>query len=348
MSRWRIAVCTLVFLGAYALGCGFLARFAPEPVVPIVSPKLDWWRTHAEEYDTLIIGSSRTYRQIIPATFDAAMAAGGIPTRSYNLGIDGMRPPEDTYLLERALAAHRTPLRFVVMECNALKMEIPDDNADTLRAVYWHDLPRMGVLWRLCFAPDYSGERRSAGKRFSSAWGNLRHYSDHARLWLWRNAHVGAGNERLLASIGIIPSAPTFIEVGPRKDGYRPPTTAERMSGKTLADYERRLAEILAHPAHGINYSDAESQRELLRKRDIVLATGARPIFIAPPLLESFVFTPAAECGVTFLNFAAPARYPALYALENRRDSGHTNSAGSDIYTRLLADSLLHALHDSR
>ncbi len=338
----RRCFCFAAFLVAYALGCGLLGRFAPEPTVPMVSPKLDWWRAHAEEFDTLIIGSSRTYRQVVPSLFDAAMAAGGVPTRSYNLGIDGMRAPEDGYLLAQALAAHRGPLRYVIMECNSLKMEVPDDNADTLRAVYWHDLPRMGALLRLCFAPDYTGERRSIGKRISSGWGNLRHYSDHAKLWAWRSAHVGSGNERLLAAIGIVPSAPTFIEVGKAKDGYRAPTTAERMSGKLLRDYEKRLAEILAQPSVATDYGDAESQRELLRKCALVTAAGARPIFLAPPLLAPAVFTPADS--TLFLNFALPARYPALFAIENRRDSGHTNSAGSALYTRLLAESLLHTL----
>ncbi len=341
MSRWRTGFCLAIFCAAYALGCELLGRRAAEPFVPMVSPKLDWWRAHAEEFDTLIIGSSRTYRQVAPGIFDAAMAAGGTPTRSYNLGIDGMRPPEDSYLLEQALAARRSPLRFVILECNALKMEVPEDNADTLRAVYWHDLPRMSALWRLAFAPAYEGERRSVGKRISSGWGNLRHYSDHARLWLWRNAHVGSGNARLLASVGLAPSAPTFIEVGPRKDGYRPPTTAERMSGKLLRDYEHRLAEILTKSPRA-DLADAESQREAARKRDRILAAGARPIFIAPPLLAPTIFTPM--CGVVFLNFADPARFPALYAIENRRDTGHTNSAGSDLYTRLLAEALLHHL----
>ncbi len=330
-----------VFCAAYALGCGMLGRQSPEPFVPMVSPKLAWWRAHAEEFDTLILGSSRTYRQVVPGIFDAAMAAGGTPTRSYNLGIDGMRPPEDGYLLEQALAARSSPLRFVIVECNALKMEVPEDNAETMRAVYWHDLPRMSALWGLTFAPGYEGEHRSIGKRISSGWGNLRHFSDHAKLGLWRNAHVGSGNERVLAAIGIAPSAPTFIEVGPRKDGYRPPTTAERMGGKLLRDYEHRLAEILAHSARA-DLGDAESQREVVRKRDLILANGARPIFIAPPLLAPTVFTPM--CGVIFLNFADPARFPALYAIENRRDTGHTNSAGSELYTRLLSEALLHTL----
>jgi len=49
----------------------------PFPRIAIVSEKVDWLEAHGEEYDTLFIGSSRVYHQIIPELFDRSWRKPG-------------------------------------------------------------------------------------------------------------------------------------------------------------------------------------------------------------------------------------------------------------------------------
>src|SRR5688572_12726450 len=93
----------LTFLLAVALMAGALGYLAPEPHLNIVSAKLEWMRQHGDEFDVLFLGSSRTYHQILPERFEEILGAAGNKVKAFNLGVDGMRPPEDGYVLEQAL-----------------------------------------------------------------------------------------------------------------------------------------------------------------------------------------------------------------------------------------------------
>jgi hypothetical protein len=91
----------LLFSATFIISCLAIGRSLPFPDVPVVRSKLAHFAAHRDEYDTLFLGSSHFYYQIIPSLFDGVAAENGYPTRSFNAGIAGMRPPEDGYLLER-------------------------------------------------------------------------------------------------------------------------------------------------------------------------------------------------------------------------------------------------------
>src|SRR5437016_2606538 len=117
--RWLYALgCFALFaLGLFGAGALVATRipFSPEKGV---REKIDWLAEHEDRYDTFFLGTSRTFGGIRPDLFDQAMAAAGTPTHSFNLGINGMRPPEDSYVLEQVLARRHRPLKLVVVECN--------------------------------------------------------------------------------------------------------------------------------------------------------------------------------------------------------------------------------------
>ncbi|MES2570644.1 MAG: hypothetical protein V4710_11400, partial [Verrucomicrobiota bacterium] len=83
-------------LTMFVIVCRVINGLLPRQPVPIVSEKLAYFARHRDEYDTLFIGSSRVYRQIDPALFDQVTREAGVPTRSFNLGIDSMFSPEDS------------------------------------------------------------------------------------------------------------------------------------------------------------------------------------------------------------------------------------------------------------
>lgn len=343
----RFTLNAILFLLGFALTCGAIEMMLPPPKVPIVSVKLDYLASHAGEFDTLLLGSSRTFRQIIPEIFDAEMAAGGFPVRSFNLGIDGMRPPEDTYLLEKVLALRRKPLRFVVVECNALRLKPRPEDRDTVRVVYWHDWRRLVALYRNAFLSD--PKKRSWRGRFEKIGETFPDFWEHARYFAQKSTSQGRAHEMLYEWISPVPiEPPPLWDLGARLDGYKPaPQSEQEMSAREQALYASDMAKMRDQSVR--QYAgDPASQDEVAYKKQLIEAAGAKMILVIPPYLGERFFVPDPKSGVPpALNFANPESYPELFAPEHRADAGHTNTAGSRIFTRLVVKELLHQINAS-
>ena len=304
-----------------------LSAVMPERFVPTVTEKLTRYAAAGDEYDVLVLGSSRTYRQVIPAVLDEAMAAGGKPTRTFNLGIDGMRPPEDTYVLEKALALRRKPLRFVIVECNNIRFELRAEDADTVRAVYWHDGKRLATLARLGFPKD---KKRGRFEKFPDFW-------KHAEYWFQNVTQFGRGGEVLSARV--FGTKPSFNVIG--ADGFKDSPVRAGLSGKELATYETEV-EQMRKTAPRVFLAEKVSQEELAEKRRIIERAGAKMILVVPPYPMTKRFLPEdVREQAAVIDFSNPLEFPTLYTPEHRLDEGHTNRAGSEIYTRLIAERLL-------
>ena len=48
--------------------------------------------------------------------------------------------------------------------------------------------------------------------------------------------------------------------------------------------------------------------------------------------------------GIIYLNHTDPDQFPELYVSSLRRDHGHLNAQGAEIYTRLVARQIAEAL----
>jgi hypothetical protein len=334
---------TIIFLIALSLTAAGIGVFAPKPRVAIVTPKLTWLAEHADEFDVFFLGSSRTYRQIIPELFDQWMADGGQPVRSFNLGIDGMRPPEDTYILEEVLKRRTKPLRLVLVECNPLRLTMRDEDQDTVRAVYWHDWKRFATLFRRAFLADEKKRNwRDRTKEIAKAWPD---FSDHSGYWLQNAIHLGQGHtaiENWLLKGGMPPVA--MHDLGPRRDGYRTSESPEQMNPTQLANYQKELAEMQQNPPRA-DYADRVSQDELREKQRIIERAGGKMVLLIPPFTASKYFNPKPSAdGPMLLDFSGQAKFPELFAPEHHSDSGHVNRVGSELYTRLIVRALLERL----
>ncbi len=329
---------------AFMLGFAAMAAFAASVYAPLRPPqlgaKLDWLAAHGEEYDTFFVGSSRVHRQIIPDLFDSEMAALGVATNSFNLSGDGMRPPEDEFVLEHAFAHRTAPVRLLLVECNSLEANIAPEDAGTARAVYWHDNERIARVWRHCWAQNLS-PGATASRSASRIWKKLRQLPDHLQHWIWNVGRVGQGSEWMADALFGPPQANDEKELG--ADGYRVPKTVEQMSGSTLRSYEKDLAAELKTPPP-MDEEDTESQASLAWKRALAERLGARLVLVSSPFLRPAVFAPKDRDGILFLDYSNPALHPALYSPEHRRDPGHLNVKGSEIYTRLIARQIADAL----
>jgi len=330
---------SLAFAAGFLAACAVLSRLVSP--TPIGGGRIEWVREHAADYDTLFVGSSRTFRQVMPSVFDAVMAESGRPTRSFNLALPGMRPPEDAYVIERALEGRTAPLRFLVVECNPVRIGIPPEDRETARAVYWHDAPRMRALLGRALAP--SSLDPDASLDGAVVRRHLVELADHARHWVWNATRIGRGAELLQHALAPQQRARSALRLGPDGDGFQPrPPEREGFGGAEREAYLEALREALPQP-HRLRYGDAESQAELMRKRALAEGHSGRLVLVAPPYLQ-VPFAPLPELGIPFLDFSDPQRYPELFDAENRNDGGHLNARGAAIYSRLLAEALRAAL----
>lgn len=101
----------------------------------VLTAKVDWVRENPEKYNTLFLGSSRTYWQLIPQKFDAQ--TNGL-TQSFNLGINGALFDETMYVLdnileEKPITKHIEYIFFEINDVSAMK----DHMLYTARQAYY-------------------------------------------------------------------------------------------------------------------------------------------------------------------------------------------------------------------
>src|SRR5438552_18926246 len=85
------------------------------PMIPKgVAAKLKYFSEHKDEFDTVIVGTSQLYYSVSPKIFDATTRENGLPTRSFNFGIDGMHPPENFYVLDQILKTKPKNLKSIL------------------------------------------------------------------------------------------------------------------------------------------------------------------------------------------------------------------------------------------
>ena len=198
LRRWGKIATVLTSFAIGLFGTAALIRpRLPFPPIAGVRDKLAWFAAHGEEFDTLFVGSSRIFRQIIPAEFDRVMAKAGVPTHSFNLAMDAMSSPEDEYMLEKALQNRKKPLKFVISECYRIRHTYFENGMEgTIRHAYWHDAKRMGQISASIWGPVVADRRRESLRDPSCFWNKgVRVFGTHFKLFLDYSVNVGRGME---------------------------------------------------------------------------------------------------------------------------------------------------------
>lgn len=331
---FRSAPNILIFLIGFLAATFSISFRAPLRDVPIVTEKLQRFAASGHEFDTLVIGTSMTYRQLDPAQFDKLTAQAGKPTRTYNLGVNSMRPPEDTFVLERALASNTSPLRYVLVECNAVQPVLAENYRGTMRGEYWHDLRRMKVIYEaLSSELRKSRKRADYSQRRATAAGV---FFEHIPYWMRNTLRIGQLNERLVYKALGLPG-PDLC--GARMDGFKPGATNAGLEGEARRKYEALLSAQLAKPSPF--YTDAPGNAELLAKQALIESRGAKLILFIPPHFAPRYWVPDSKLNIPVLDFSAPSKHLELFAPQHRSDTAHTNPKGSELYTAKFAGEFL-------
>src|SRR6476469_1089570 len=108
-------------LAAFIATSALVHSLLPPMVPKGIAAKLKYFSEHKDEFDTVIVGTSQLYYSVSPKTFDATTQENGMPTRSFNFGIDGMHPPENFYVLDQILKTKPKNLKSVLLELGEVR-----------------------------------------------------------------------------------------------------------------------------------------------------------------------------------------------------------------------------------
>ena len=360
-------------LACFALVLMALRPVAAPAGGSVIGGKREYWRAHAHEYDTVFIGSSHVLRAFVPAEFDRVMADEyHAPTRSFNFGVQAVHLLEQRYLLREALD-ERPDLARVFFEYQWFFPQIDPQNAFNARTVYWHD-PETTALavertlhWghELGDAFHYvedASQRHSIFTVLDRALPPaLRASEEHVQHGLTDLLLIGRGKDVLRGALGL---ANGQTGRNGDQDGYLSLEDEDRVlaaQGDEHNSYRARRERFLANREaylHDVDlldsapssfgdadWIDAELTRvddfELIA--DIARETRARGVEFVLVILPSqsadraFEERLLAELDAPVLRYDLPERYPELYAIENRWDSGHLSAEGARIFSRMLA-----------
>jgi len=328
---------------AFILACAGLNAFLPFPEIDVVSPNLRYFQQHRDDFDTIFLGSSRIRHQISPAIFDQTMRAAGLPTRTFNFGINGMVPPENGYVLERLLRAKPRHLKWVFIELDELQTRRTPEAEGTRRSLYWHDRKRTALVLRgvLDASPQEGGFAllRKIGALIFSGRGNW-----EARELLFFHSALFAKNFTNLGRKIDLTEWLTHLwkeealskHLGGAGDGFVP--LRIMMSPAETVVYEAELEAAVARP--GSRFVSASTENAYRHVVEEVRKAGATPIFLVTPLTTQIKlgFRPESGIAGTVMSFNDARAYPQLYRTEMRMDGSHLNSLAAEEFTRLVAE----------
>ena len=341
-----LQIALLFALGLW-LGSSSAGVVAPEPPPPAIDERLSALSREKDSYDTLLFGSSRLYRGIDPAVFDAETARRGRATRSFNLAFAGMKPHEANALLRRVLSDPPAKLRYVLIEIDDWSPEISEplpnqraQNAErySARALAWHDNTELLSVLRSLWLSD-----RSLTDRIDLALSHISH-------WGVRLLNIGSAARAARREVDAKPDPPTS------RRGFTPYVRADYLQGFTGGfrqqfvesrdEYEAAL-EAMREPEAADSPSPRYNHAALAAQIAFVRAAGLEAIYVLPPRGEP---TPhlsalAAQRALpTLLDFSSPDLDPELFAIDHRFDDQHVNPRGAKVFSRRLAEEFVRAV----
>ncbi len=328
---------------ASAISLGLRAA-TPMPEMLVLSPKLEAYRANASAYDTVFIGTSRTFYHIVPDAVEAGAAMAGCPGLNVlNMGVFGLTGAEQDWLIEQVVAAGSGSLKTVVIEDplpnpRELHEATSDRGRYFLAPSLWgaqldsigaypesfaKRLFRGGVFgWGVVF--DLSGAGRASAAVFPSVEAG---YVEDNPAYITNDGFEALGS---VATEGIIARREAFLADPP---GFQ--SALDRFGAASDEDVNER-ADYLGRRLAG------------LKARGLNAA-----LYISPDLAELDRTPRTGEAvrtlpgGHAVLNFNRPDHHPQLFQRDLWYDFSHLGEAGARTLSGLAGEELCAAIQTS-
>lgn len=339
----RATLLTALAGAAWLGGNVTLQRLLPRFDLPGTELKLEalYKGDDGTPYDTLFLGSSRTWHGFMPSVFEAAAASAGHELHAFNFGLEGMAAVASWGLLEQLAGEPPPGLRWILIDPEVLHKVVRDRQPLARGVIGWHGPEQSWWLIRHAWQPQLPLDVR------------LSAIAGHAHSTLYRLAGVGRGAELVGQLLGST-TAPGLRDIlGPRGDGFEPfPGQHKADFTPDSADWQHFLKRRgeMARPRRVQGELSDRAGELFTTLAERVRALGATPVFVSGPsinpqrqLLEAW------DRGIieNLLVFDRPDLYPDLYTLAGRWGLSYLNAGGARAYSRHLGEAFA-ALIDSK
>lgn len=317
--------CLLAFVVSFAAAAALLTRTGGFPEVPELSAKHDRWSAARDEFDTIFVGSSRTFHHIDPESFADAVAEAGLARpRGYNVGANLMFPPESFRWLRELLAAKPKRLKWVVLEFVGIrgKGEFGEGFETSARGAWWHDARHTRLAVEHVWADDRLPFLEKAGET-----------CEHLTLFVRVVSGTGLAGEKI--SRQLLPPAdekPLGFDLATGFSAY----ADQNMPPADTEGYRKQLADRLVAPPPALRSIPADLRSELKVLVKEVRAAGAELVLIEPPagIPLSRPMKPLPD--VLHLGYTAVEKNTRWYQPDTRRDGGHLKGTAAKEFSRQL------------
>ena len=311
------------------------------PYIEVMTEKLDHFRSHADRYNTVVVGSSRVFRTIDPPSVEASAAEHGCPGLSvFNFGIPSLSHSEQNYLLEQILAARPDTLKRIIFE-DALHESRDYINATTPRGRYFHSFrfaaDKLRNIWTY---PESFGKRLYRTQIFLRAF-----LFENSGIGLWSQLAFGKKEEEQ-------PAGKLSLE----RDGF---LALDNDPDERLVERHQELLNNLplfddmVELKNGVVGPQKASERAgyLVEEARHLQSGGVAVGLIVPPNPSTLRFTPAITASVhekapniAIFDYNRKDTPPNIFQHSLWFDLNHLTGVGATMVSRQFGEDLCKAI----
>lgn len=313
-----------------------------------LNTKYQAYTENHEQYNTLFIGASTTYRHIDCNEFDSIVNSErpDMQIRSFNFGIPANRTPQSVYMLQHLVDYDHANLKYVVIDLSELT-KMGADNLHKKEMIYWYTagniLDVMKASWE---------SEKGIDKKISVP-------ALHLFSFCEKSLMVGMGSAFVQQQTGMNVDERTL---GPDKRGFY--SLDQEMKDDPEGDLAQRYTELRTQDT--INYRTQRCQTLVDKYKDaknnpnktieknledvidychknnieVVIMLSQRLGDRYQYLIPLFNQLPAENK----IGFQDPKEFPMLNDRNNLFDLAHLNANGAHIFTQLFAERWLQRI----
>ena len=308
---------------------------------------LEYLKRTEQNFNTYFIGSSSTYRHIDPDLFDK-LADTSLNISSFNLGVNALSPPESYFFYRNFIEEDFIKPKYVLIELRDVH-RINHQNYGTLKVRYWYNLENWWFTMRAIFHSNTPIHRK------------FRKYLNHNFCCLLKLLNVGMIGEIDAVKKQRATDNFDFEKLGVGRNGYysfedQTATSSDSSYIELLKFRRREFLKDSAIMQRSKNLSIRKHEQALKKpafnkmQYETILdliehskSKGIQLIFLFSPRAMPYQFDEIIPLynqlpDAHKIGLANGGEYPELYDSRTSFDVGHMNKAGSQIYTRLLAE----------
>lgn len=312
-----------------------------------LNTKFDSYKENYEQYNTLLIGASTTYRHINPRSFDSIVNTKypELNIKSFNFGIPANRTPQSMHMLDNLLDFDKSNIKYVVIDMSELT-KMGADNLHKKEMLYWYEWGNIGSVLKASYESEKGINKVGVPVLHAFSFGE-------------KSLLFGNGPSAIMQYSGLNTEP---LSIGPDKNGFY--SLDQEMRDDPEGDLAARYSDLRTQDT--IDYRTMRCKRLVEKYKDasknsnktmedelisIIKQCEANNISVVIMLSQRLgeryeylipLFNRLPE--ENRIGFQDPDAYPVLNLRENLFDLAHLNEDGAKIFTGIFADEWLKRL----